>query len=124
MVVMMTMAMAVVMVPVPMNQDRRVIMVPSVLAGGDDCHHAAEGRDGGGCRSGIIVAVGVSTIGLGSKGGGGQCNRGRSSNSDCAAGHNTHVRSFLVVIPSLGSNADVSKQLRRNSDASNYVFAM
>jgi hypothetical protein len=101
-----------------------VLMMAAVLARRDDGGHRAERRDHGRGSRRVIVAVIVSAAGAGRQGRGSQCNRGRSSNGDCAAGHNTHFGFLAHVVPSLGSNVDLIKIDRRDSGAANYVFAM
>lgn len=99
-------------------------MVAAVLVRRDDGGHRAEDADHGRGGSRVIVAVVVAAAGIGRQRHGSQCNRGRSSNGDCAAQHITHCGFLIHVVPVLGSNADVSKTLRRMSGAANYVFAM
>ena len=102
-----------------------MMMHAAVLAGGDDGGYGAEGSDRGSRRRGIIVAmIRVPTAGIGRQSHGCQCNRGRGSNSNGAAGHNTHFGFLAHVVPSLGSNVDASKPLRHDHDTANYVFAM
>ena len=123
---MMVMAMVVVMaLPVAAVMDHAmVVVIPAVLARRDDRGHGAERADDGGSRRCIVVAVVVSAAGAGRQSGGSQCNRGRSSNGDCAAGHNTHFDLSSRVVPTLGINVDLIRMLRRMSGAPNYVFAM
>ena len=119
--------MVVVMaVPVATVMDHAVVVpvVPAVLARRDDRGHGAEHADGGGSGRCVVVAVIVAAAGTGGQRSSSQCNRGRSSNSDCAAGHNTHFDLSSHVVPSLGINIDLIKMLRRISGTANYVFAM
>jgi len=105
------MAMVVMAVPmtVPMAavMDHAVVVViPAVLARRDDRGHGAEHADDGGSRRCVVVAVVVSAAGAGRQRSSSQCNRGRSSNSDCAAGHNTHFDfSSLMLSPHWGSTS-------------------
>jgi hypothetical protein len=104
------MAMVVVMaVPIPMAtvMDHAVVVVmPAVLARRDDRGHGAEHADHGSSRRCVVVAVVVSAAGAGRQRSSSQCNRGRSSNSDCAAGHNTHFDfSSLMLSPHWGSTS-------------------
>jgi hypothetical protein len=96
----------------------------AVLVRRDDGGHRAEDADHGSGGRGVVVAVIVSAAGARRDGNGSQCNRGRSSNSDCAAGHNTHFGFLAHVVPSLGINVDLIKIDRRDNGAANYVFAM
>ena len=101
-------AVVAVAVPVAAIDHARVIVLvrPAVLAGRNDGRHGAEDSDDGGGRRGVIVAVVIATAGAGRQGRGSQCNRGRSSNSDCAAGHNTHFDfSSLMLSPHWGSTS-------------------
>jgi hypothetical protein len=104
MVMMMTVVMAIPMAAV---MDHAVVVVmPAVLARCDDRGHGAEHADDGGSRRCVIVAVVVSAGGAGGQRRSSQCNRGRSSNSDCAAGHNTHFDfSSLMLSPHWGSTS-------------------
>ena len=107
------MAMVVMMamtVPMATVMDHAVVVViPAVLARRDDRGHGAEHANDGGSRRGvvvIVVAVVVSAAGTRRQRSGSQCNRGRSSNSDCAAGHNTHFDfSSLMLSPHWGSTS-------------------
>jgi hypothetical protein len=123
---MMVVVMAVSMtVPMAAVMDHAVVVViPAVLARRDDRSHGAEHADDGSSSRCIVVAMVVSAAGAGRQRGGSQCNRGRSSNSDCAAGHDTHFDLSSHVVPSLGVNVDPIKMLRRICGAPNYVFAM
>jgi hypothetical protein len=122
------MAMAVVAMAVPMTAMMHHAMVavvrPAVLVRRDDGGDGAEDADDGGRGRSVIVAMVVSAAGIGGQDRGSECNRGRSSNCDCAAGHNTHFDFLAHVVPSLGSNVDLIKIERRDSGGSNYVFAM
>jgi hypothetical protein len=101
------MPMAAMVMMVPMVMLVTVMAVSAaLLARRDDGGHRAEHRDHGGGGSRVIVAVIVATAGAGRQGRSSQCNRGRSSNSDCAAGHNTHFDfSSLMLSPHWGSTS-------------------
>ena len=119
--------MVVVALPVTAVMDHAVVVVvmPAVLVRRDNRRHGAEHADDGGSRRSVVIAVVVSAAGTGRQRSDRECNRGRSSNSDCAAGHNTHFDfSSLMLSPSLGINVDPIRMLRRICGAPNYVFAM
>jgi hypothetical protein len=121
------MAMVVMAVPMAAVMDHAVVVVviPAVLARRDDRGHGAEHADDGGSRRCVVVAVVVSAAGAGRQRSSSQCNRGRSSNGNCAAGHNTHFDfPSLMLSPSLEINIDLIEMLRRSCGTTNYVFAM
>jgi hypothetical protein len=108
------MAMVVVMVAMAMPvaavmHHAMVVVMPAVLARRNDPGHGAEHADDGGSSRRVVVAVDVAAAGAGGQRSGSQCNRGRSSNSDCAAGHNTHFDFPLMLSPHWGSTSIQSK---------------
>jgi hypothetical protein len=117
MMVMMAVPMAAVM-----NHAVTVVMM-AMSARRDDRGHRTERRDRSSGRSSIIVAV-IVAAGIGRQGRRSHCNRGRGSNSDCAARHDTHCGVLAHVVPSLETNIDLIKTDRRDRGAANYVFAM
>jgi hypothetical protein len=95
--------MMVMAVPVAAVMDHAmVMMMAAMLARRDDRGHGAERRDRGCGRSGIIVAVIVTAAGTGRQGRSSHSNRGRGSNSDCAAHHDTHCGVLADVVPHWG----------------------
>jgi hypothetical protein len=121
-VVMMAVPVAIVMVDHAM-----VMVVAAVLARRDDRGHGAERRDegSGGCGV-VVVTVVVTATGARRHGHGSQCNRGRGSNCDRAAGQYTHFRFPRSCCPLThwGINVDLIKIDRRDNGEANYVFAM
>jgi hypothetical protein len=121
----MVMVVMVMAVPVAAAMDRAmVMMMAAVLARRDDRGHGAERRDRGCGRSGIVVAVVVTAASIGGQSRSSHSDRGRGSNSDCAACHDTHCGVLAHVVSSLETNIDLIKIDRRDSGAANYVFAI
>jgi hypothetical protein len=120
----MVMVVMVMAVPVAAAMDRAMMMMAAVLARRDDRGHGAERRDRGCGRSGIVVAVVVTAASIGGQSRSSHSDRGRGSNSDCAACHDTHCGVLAHVVSSLETNIDLIKTDRRDSGAANYVFAI